>query len=149
MQLHAALTLNNRNKLVKNLLPLLVLTAISSNSIAAEDPNISVGLGYDQDLSVIFDLNSTFRMTAGNDGMAMDYVFKRGDIESETDINWFLGAGGYYEWDDDFGARLPLGVEVHFADKWEIYAQVHPELGISDGLDFGVGASFGVTYSFK
>ena len=86
---------------MKKLLPLLALAAISSNSIAAEDPNISVGLGYDQDLSVIFDLNSTFRMTAGNDGMAMDYVIKRGDIESETDINWFLGAGGYYEWDDD------------------------------------------------
>ncbi|MFA0660381.1 hypothetical protein AB4619_14785 [Vibrio splendidus] len=115
---------------------------------ASEAPDLEVGLAIDQDLSVVVEFDQKYRATIGNDGAAFDYIFKRGQFETEAPLSWYVGAGAWAEWNDDFGLRLPLGVKVNFYEGWNAYAQVHPELDMYKGVELQVGGALGVTYKF-
>jgi len=90
----------------------------------------------------------------GNDGLAVDYILvkeKIQNIESTIPFQWYIGAGGYVDWDGkdtDFGARVPVGIEATFATGWDVYAQVIPDLEIVNDFEFGLGAGLGVRYQF-
>ncbi len=120
----------------------LMCCSCASLANASEAPDLEVGLALDQDLSVVVEFDQKYRATIGNDGAAFDYIFKRGQFETEAPLSWYVGAGAWAEWNDDFGLRLPLGVKVNF------YAQVHPELDMYKGVELQVGGALGVTYKF-
>ncbi|MGF1756311.1 hypothetical protein L4C33_22335, partial [Vibrio makurazakiensis] len=109
------------------------LISVSPLLYASESADLEIGMAIDQQLSVVVELDSQYRFTVGNDGAAFDYIIKRGDIEAEIPVSWYVGVGGWAEWDDQFGARVPLGVKVNFHDGWNAYAQVHPELNLYKG----------------
>ncbi len=52
------------------------------------------------------------------------------------------------DWDDDFGARLPVGGEIYFAKNRDAHAQVIPRLRINNSARFGLDFGAGVRYQF-
>ncbi|MDW6093339.1 hypothetical protein [Vibrio rhizosphaerae] len=121
-------------------------------SSATSSPEVAVGFGVDQGLSAILELNDQYRITAGNDGMSADYLFKKGQFEQPNiPVDWYVGAGGWTEWgdgDNDFGVRLPLGVDWTYKNRIHVYGQVHPELDLHDDVELQLGAAAGVSYQF-
>lgn len=110
---------------------------------------LSAGMAWDQGLSAVLEIEDQYRFTVGNDGAAFDYLFKKGNFNANTPLTWYVGVGGWGSWDDDeFGPRVPLGVDWAFSPGWNMYGQVHPELDLDSGPDLQIGAALGVTYSF-
>ncbi|MFA0569753.1 hypothetical protein [Vibrio gallaecicus] len=132
----------------KNLLLGLPFIVLSPWIHANESPQLAVGMAFDQQLSVVVEVDDTYRVTAGNDGMAFDYILKRGVIDPETSMSWYVGVGAWNEWNDVFGARVPLGMNVNFYDGWNLYAQVHPELNLYKGPELQLSGALGITYKF-
>lgn len=129
----------------------LILAAglLSSAAMAANQPaDLAVGMAVDQQLSVVVEIDKTYRGIIGNDGMAFDYIAKRGSFDQSVPVTWYVGVGGWYEWDDEFGLRVPLGVNWDLSQGWDVYAQIHPELDLYKGADLQVGEAVGVKYSF-
>ena len=129
-----------------------VLIVASSFLIAQSANAAKVGVGFDQGFGVAgqFDNINAF---IGNDGISADYLVKQGSFGKEIPFNWYVGAGAYFDWDgsDELGLRVPLGVTIPFAKKWDGYGQVSPDLGYNfdkDDFKFGVSAAIGVRYSF-
>ncbi len=128
---------------------ILAVGLISSSAMAANEPaNLSVGMAVDQQLSVVVEVDNKYRGIIGNDGMAFDYIAKRGAVDQNMPITWYVGVGGWYEWDDEFGIRVPLGVNWDLSKGWDVYAQIHPELDLYKGPDLQLGGAVGVKYSF-
>ncbi|GAB7220585.1 hypothetical protein [Vibrio comitans] len=117
--------------------------AASSNNSA-----VKVGMAFDQGLSAVVKFEDRFNLTVGNDGMAFDYHFAKGSFSQDVPFDWYVGAGGWYEWDDDFGLRVPLGLDWNFAPNWNAFGQVAPEWQIQDKSKLKFGAAIGVTYRF-
>ena len=132
----------------KNLLLGLPFLVLSPWLHANDSPQLEVGMAFDQQLSVVVEMADTYRVTAGNDGMAFDYILKRGVIDPETSMSWYVGVGAWNEWNDEFGARVPLGMNVNFYDGWNLYAQVHPELNLYKGPELQLSGALGITYKF-
>lgn len=132
----------------KYLLTVLVTSLfISSTANAA----VKVGLGFDQGFGVTaqFDNINAF---VGNDGIAGDYIFKRGSFGEDVPFNWYVGGGAFIGWDDGVGIRTPFGVNMPFDAKWDGYFQVFPELDFDHGsrsdVKLGVDLSIGIRYRF-
>lgn len=124
----------------------------SCSVFAANEPqktDLSVGMAVDQGLSAVVELDNTYRFTVGNDGGAFDYILKRGSFDENTPVSWYVGVGGWSEWDHkEFGARVPLGLKWDISQGWEMYGQVHPELNLYSGPELQIGGALGVKYTF-
>ena len=70
------------------------------------------------------------------------------DSEVKGPAYWYIGSGGYGNWNGDSGLRLPVGVEWYFEKKLDVYGQLIPHLKIVDTLKFGFDFGFGVRYQF-
>ena len=146
-------------KRIKTLyLKAMVLGSICAYSLSpvvhAENTNVlqgvKLGFGYDLGFGMTAQLGQ-FNGFIGNDGLAVDYVIvkeKIENIDSTIPFQWYIGAGGFAEWDGDFGVRAPVGIEASFTTGWDIYVQIIPELEIVDDFEFGLGAGLGVRYQF-
>ena len=116
---------------------------------AQENAGFKLGFGFDRGFGVagsIGELNGFI----GNDGVAIDYIFTKGplQIELKGPVSWYIGAGGYGDWDGDLGVRLPVGAEWGFAKRWDTYAQVIPRLRVNNSAKFGLDFGIGVRYQF-
>jgi hypothetical protein len=130
----------------KTALTLLLLTPMIS--YANTGKKVGIGMAFDQGLSVVVDFNQQIKFIAGDDGLALDYSFLKGNLAAEAPLSWYVAGGAYYDWNNDFGVRIPIGMNLNFAKDWKLYAQIHPELNMNHGLDLDIGAALGVTYSF-
>ncbi len=134
---------------MKKLTLFTAVCCVSSVAYAQQNNGFEVGMAVDQQLSAVFEINNQYRFILGNDGAAFDYIFARGSFNNpDIPFDWYVGGGAYTEWDDDFGARLPLGVNWQINNRFNLYGQVHPELNIDDGAELQVGAALGLTYHF-
>ena len=128
---------------------ILLAGLVSSTAMAANEPtNLSVGMAVDQQLSVVVELDNKYRGIIGNDGMAFDYIAKRGTFDQSMPLTWYVGVGGWYEWDDEFGVRVPLGLNWDLSKGWDLYAQIHPEVDFYKGPDLQIGGALGIKYNF-
>ena len=145
-------------RIQNNYLKTMVMSAICACSLTsmvyAEDTNalqgIKIGFGADMGLGITAQMGK-YNGFFGNDGLAVDYTLikeKLGEKPSATPVHWYIGAGGYGKWNGGIGARVPVGIEISFAERFDAYAQVTPELQITDGTKFGLGAGLGVRYQF-
>lgn len=110
---------------------------------------IKLGFGFDRGLGVVGSMGN-LNGFIGNDGASVDYVLKKEEFKSEepTPLYWFVGAGGYGDWDGDFGIRLPVGGEIYFAKNLDAYAQLMPRLRVNNDAKFGLDFAAGVRYKF-
>ncbi len=116
-----------------------------ANNSAAD---LAIGMAVDQQLSVVVEIDKTYRGIIGNEGLAFDYIVKRGTFDQNIPVTWYIGAGGWYEWDDEFGLRVPLGIHWDISKGWDLYGQLHPELDLYKDVDLQLGAAVGVKYNF-
>ncbi|MGR5132215.1 hypothetical protein [Vibrio alfacsensis] len=129
---------------------LMLVTAIlpSVGLAASESKDLSVGMAVDQQLSVVVEIDKQYRGIIGNDGMAFDYIAKRGSFDQNMPVSWYVGVGGWYEWNDEFGLRVPLGLNWDLSKGWDLYAQIQPELELYKGPDLQIGGAIGIKYNF-
>ncbi|WP_261815626.1 hypothetical protein [Vibrio gallicus] len=123
-------------------------TYVGAAKAAENSSAVKLGMGFDQGLSVVAKFEDRFAFTIGNDGMAFDYHIVTGSFDQDVPFDWYVGAGGWYEWDDDFGLRVPLGLDWNFAPNWNAYGQISPEWQIHDKSKLKFGAGIGITYRF-
>ncbi|CAH0526525.1 hypothetical protein [Vibrio hippocampi] len=120
-----------------------------SRSSSSSLSDFKLGMGLDQGLSVVAQFNRKVNVAAGNDGLAVDYIFDRGRFGSDVPFNWFIGAGGQIYKFEEVGPRVTLGVELPFARRWDSYAQLSPNIMFADNsAELGINAGFGVRYRF-
>lgn len=121
----------------------------SSSRSSGGNSGFKIGMGLDQGLSIVGQINNTVNFAVGNDGVAADYIFSRGQFGGDVPFSWFAGVGGQIQRSDKFGPRFALGVELPFARSWDAYAQLTPNLMFDNSdLKLGIGAGIGVRYSF-
>ncbi|WP_371189445.1 hypothetical protein [Thalassotalea maritima] len=114
--------------------------------------NLQLGMAVDQGLGLTAKINNV-QLFAGNDGVSLDYFFESGRLTSSPAINWYL-AGGVFVNNDDFGMRIPLGGNVYVAPKWQIFAQISPQIKLpsddnnNDNVRFDLTSALGIRYQF-
>ncbi|WP_105902365.1 hypothetical protein [Vibrio gangliei] len=124
-----------------------------------------LGFGFDRGFSVVGQLYNKVNLSLGDDGIAADYLFLNGQFSPSVPFTWYIGAGAFYDWDDechdgcgvnrdsdhyfnDYGVRMPIGVDWNFARQWDTYAQLAPVINIPDDFDVDFQAAIGIRYSF-
>ncbi|HAS6164297.1 TPA: hypothetical protein I7158_01210 [Vibrio vulnificus] len=118
-------------------------------TLAAEQKtDLVVGMAVDQQLSVVIELNQQYRGVIGNDGLALDYLAKKGTFNQDIPVTWYVGVGGWAEWNDDFGFRVPLGLNWDLTHGWDLYGQIQPELSLYKGAELQLGGAVGIKYQF-
>jgi len=137
-------TIVKKDILIRGLCTLLLL----STSIVQAD--VKMGFGVDRGLGVTTQLDNNFNFFVGNDGVAADYLFSRGQWNEfeGTPLHWYVGGGLFADWNKGYGVRMPLGVELDFAPGWQAYAQIAPDLDLDDGAKFGIQGAIALRYSF-
>jgi hypothetical protein len=110
--------------------------------------SVKVGMGVDYGLGVNLKFDDKVNVFAGNDGFALDYHFAKGALSHDGSVGYFVGFGGWTDWDDDFGVRMPLGLDWNFASNWNLTGQLNPTFQIQDKSKFKFDAGFGVSYKF-
>lgn len=122
------------------------------STVHAEDntlKGVKLGFGFDRGLGVVGTIGK-LNGFIGNDGASVDYIFRKEKIKTNepTPLYWYIGGGGYGDWDGDFGVRLPVGGEIYFAKNLDAYAQIMPRLRINNDAKFGLDFGVGVRYKF-
>lgn len=112
---------------------------------------LKVGLGIDQGLGVTAQFQR-INAFVGTNGIAGDYILKRGSFGEDVPFNWYVAGGAFLGWDHGAGVRLPLGLNMFFAPEWDGYFQVQPELDFDHGnnsdANFSADFSLGVRFRF-
>ncbi len=129
---------------------LLGMTLLSALFVPTAQASIKAGFAYDYGLGGTLQIDNKINLFIGNDGVTADYLFKQGrfdDVEGKP-FAWYVGGGAFIGWRDDFGVRLPLGVDLSFAQDWHLYGQVSPGLNLDDRIKLGIDAAVGIRYAF-
>lgn len=139
-------------KKIKEVILISVCALILIGTVHAEDvplKGVKLGFGFDRGFGVVGSLDK-LNGFIGNDGASVDYIFNKDTLKIDVDapVYWYVGAGGYGDWDGDFGVRLPVGAEVHFAKQLDAYAQIIPRLRVNNDARFGLDFGIGVRYQF-
>ena len=108
---------------------------------------IKLGFGFDQGFGVTGAMGK-FNGFIGNDGVAVDYIFKKQKLNEKDPLYWYIGGGGYFDWDDEIGVRLPIGGEFYFAENLDVYAQIIPRLRVNNDAKFALDVGIGIRYQF-
>jgi len=135
--------------MMKKLGILAMLCGVATGVNAQQNKGFEVGMAIDQQLSAVFEIDDQYRFILGNDGAAFDYIIQRGSFNNpDIPFDWYVGAGAWAEWEDDFGARVPLGLNWQINKSFNMYGQIHPEVNFHEGPELQIGAALGLTYHF-
>jgi len=130
-----------------NFISVVLLTStVFVEDSAAE--GIKLGFGFDRDFGVVAQFHGDVNGFIGNKGAAIDFLFVKDKLKMEAPARWYVGAGGYGDWDGDIGARLPVGAELNFAKNLDVFAQIIPRLRINNSARFGLDFAIGARYQF-
>jgi len=134
------------------ILSLIAVFMLSGLAQAEDAPlkGFKLGFGFDRGFGITGSMGK-INGFIGNKGIAVDYIFKRDTlkVEVKAPVHWYVGAGGYGDWKDgDLGVRLPVGVDVDFAERLDAYAQIIPRFRFNNNTDFGLDFGIGVRYAF-
>lgn len=116
----------------------------------AETPfrGMNIGIGNDQGGTILTGTISRFNGFISNQGLAVDVIAFRHAPVKTWPLNLYIGGGLYISRDNEFSARLPLGVEYAFARHGNIYAQYVPILPFTDEQDDEPVVGYGIRLQF-
>lgn len=139
-------------KIVKVIVLGVINTLIFEGTVSAENNYLKgkkFGFGIDRDFGVAGTVGK-INGFLGNKGVSIDNIFKKKTLKIEVNepVFWFIGVGGYGDWDGDFGVRLPVGAEWYFQKNLDAFAQLIPNLQIAKKPKFGLSFGFGIRYQF-
>jgi len=125
---------------------MITFTAFAEDSASK---GLKLGFGFDRDFGVAAALGN-INAFVGNKGAAVDFIFMKKPLKVDVDgpAHWYVGAGGYGDWDGDIGVRLPVGAELNFTKNMDAFAQIIPRLRINNDTDFGLDFGIGARYQF-
>jgi hypothetical protein len=70
-------------------------------------------------------------------GLTGDYYFIDKALVPDINLGWYVGVGGfaYLGFNDDdmwfgLGARVPIGLSWQFLEKFELFVEIAPQLGL-------------------
>jgi hypothetical protein len=120
-------------------------------SVNASD--IDAGIAYDMGFGATVLINEQVNLMLGNKGIAADFYLQKGTFDANVPFTWYIAGGGYHKWNDGFGARLPLGLNINFQNNqqnWNAYTQIAPSFGVDGDSEakFDAQFSLGIRYSF-
>lgn len=117
-------------------------TGISANYKFQPNRSVDMALAYDFDDDFYFHSTYLFRHPKSLDLGA-------------SDLGWYAGIGGRFEWDDhdedeiSLGVRGSLGGSLEFKKyPVEVFAELAPVMDIVEETDFDLGAALGARYYF-
>lgn len=130
---------------------LLVLLALVANFSLASDDDFAIGAIFDldggNDISVAVKYNN-WQFDIDGNAIAADKLFIEDELSG--DLGWFLGLGGYTDFDfNSFGAHIPIGLVFELSNNFDIFAQgvfhyaIQPTAG-----NTGIGYDLGLRYYF-
>lgn len=130
----------------KYLLVVIAFSMLISTAASA----VKVGVAFDQGFGVTAQFEN-INAFVGNDGIAGDYIFKRGSFNEDTPFNWYVAGGAFLGWEHGAGVRLPLGINMSFNPQWDGYFQVFPELDFDHGSrsDVKLSADLAIGFRFR
>lgn len=137
------------NTIKKILLSTICALALLGTAHAEDNAmkGIKLGFGFDRGFGVVGSLGN-LNGFLGDDGVAIDYIFMKKKLNGSNPLYWYVGGGGFGDWDGDLGVRLPVGGELYFAENLDAYAQLIPRLRVNNNSDFGLDFGIGVRYKF-
>ena len=111
--------------------------------------SVKLGFGYDRDFGIVGSIGR-IRGFLGNEGVAIDKIVKSKslDVDIEGSLYWYIGAGGYLNWNDSFGARFPVGLDWYFAQDLDTYLQLIPHMQIKEKAKFGLDSAIVIRFKF-
>lgn len=123
--------------------------AIAKDNEGSATSGLRLGFAYDRGFGVIGSVKQ-FNIFVGNDGAAVDYLFKKETLNTDLKgpVYWYVGGGIYGDWDSDRGIRLPVGAEWHFAKQLDAFAELIPYLRVNNDTKFGLHAGIDIRYQF-
>ena len=127
---------------------LLALGLLSSANAA----KTGIGISSDMGLGICAQVNKNINLSAGNAGVAGDYLFLQEKIKKE--FSWYVGGGAGFFWSDwtgnsgDIDVRMPVGVDWDFSREFDAFLQASPALRIGDKTGFGINGAIGLRYFF-
>ena len=138
--------------MIKTVTLSLILGLMLIGTTQAEDAPLKgfkLGFGFDRGFGIVGSMGK-LKGFLGDDGVSVDYLFKRDSLNAEVNapVHWYIGAGGYGDWNGDLGVRLPVGLDVSFAKRVDGYAEVIPRFRFNNNTDFGLDFGIGVRYLF-
>lgn len=144
--------MNIKGEMMRKVISVVAATGFLALSHLTQAAENKIGFGYDHGLGVAAQFQGV-NAFLGNDGVGADYLLKQGRFDQELPLDWYLGVGGYYNWDghDELGARVPFGITFSFADNWDLFGQVSPGMEYDldrDKFDFALGVGLGIRYAF-
>jgi hypothetical protein len=120
-------------------------------SVAQENAlkGAKLGFAFDRGFGAIGTMDK-FNLFIGNDGAAVDYLFKNDPLKTDLKgpVSWYIGGGAYADWDSDRGVRLPVGLQWRFVREFDMFAQLIPRLRLNNDARFGLDAAIGIRYLF-
>ena len=127
--------------------------AIPITVSASDNVDIDAGVAYDMGFGATALINDQVSLMLGNKGIAADVHLQKGTFDADVPFTWYIAAGGYHKWNDGFGARLPIGLNINFQNNqqnWNAYTQIAPSIGVDGDSDakFDAQFSLGIRYSF-
>lgn len=139
-------------KINKTIISVVISAVVISQPVYAEEnvlTGIKLGFGFDRNFGVVGSIGR-FNGFIGNKGASVDYVLNKYALQTELQGStfWYIGAGGYGDWDGDIGVRVPVGARWDFAENLDAFAQIMPQLRVNHDAKFGLGFSIGVRYQF-
>ena len=140
-------------KIIKTAVLSLICALMLLGTVHAEDSamkGVKLGFGFDRGFGIVGSLGK-LKGFIGNDGVSVDYIFHRDAINNDeitVPVHWYVAAGGFGDWDGDWGVRLPVGMDVGFAERLDGYAEIIPRFRVNNNSDFGLDFGIGVRYQF-
>ena len=115
-------------------------TAPSASTVEFSDKSdFALGVAVDYGLGVSMEFKDVIDVSLGHAGIGADYKFfnykfmPRSKYFSKRPLDFYIGAGLGYVWDDKFSKmregfvmRTPIGADWQFDKEWSVYLSVSP-----------------------
>jgi hypothetical protein len=80
-----------------------------------------------------------------------DYWIIDKSLEYEYPLDWYLGLGGALGisgGDAFIGVRVPVGLLYPFEQRWELFGELAPVVGLVPDVGFALNGGIGIRYFF-
>jgi len=148
--------------------------AVAEGAATATDARgFAIGVAEDYGFGLSMQFNNRIDVSVGHAGAGADFIIYRYNFMPESKffstkpMNFYVGAGGGYIWDDSFAGmkrggivRAPIGADWQFHRKWAVHLSASPALNfqqeqtkngvvsVKRGTEFVVIGTIGIRYLF-
>jgi hypothetical protein len=116
---------------------------VAAGIIIGEPTGISLRIDHFPVLGFAWSLHHDWMYVHG------DYIFI--DNVLQDPLRWYLGGGLFLGINSDnlgFGVRVPIGLQIRFDPRFEVFGELAPGIAILEETDMYLGGGIGIRYIF-